>query len=41
MIQLGSFELGTKAEYDAFKNALSASYIGITVSDGVTTSASI
>ena len=41
MIQLGSFELGTKAEYDAFKNALSASYIGITVSDGVTTGASI
>ena len=38
MIQLGEFELGTKAEYDAFKTSLSASYIGITVSDGVTAS---
>ena len=35
MIQLGNFELGTKAEYDAFKTALSASYIGISVSDGI------
>lgn len=38
MIKLGDFELGTKLEYDAFKTSLSASYIGISVSDGVTTS---
>ena len=39
MIQLGDFELGTKLEYDEFKTSLSASYIGISVSDGVTADA--
>ena len=39
MIVLGDFELGTKPEYDAFKTSLSASYIGISVSDGITASA--
>jgi hypothetical protein len=36
-IQLGTFTLDTKAEYDAFNTELGKGKIGITVSDGVTT----